>query len=203
MLGNLYFWELGTRWAAPSPLCRIGKVNLLTPQWFHHVRLWGTEALKEHLVWSRRRPRQCRNTFYALVAQMQPTRPLWWVLSACRLFVAGGEWSYGVWRVVTCCPSPHSHTLSLSSPGWSELFILLSTSAASREMLSLGHYKYPRAVENVLTDAGDKREPACTVWLRLFDVVPSDLHFLSSDVSDWIWWKQGPLIRPPRSYSLQ
>lgn len=52
----------------------------------------------------------------------------------------------------------HTHTFFL----WSELFILLSTSAASGETLSLGYYKYPQAVANVLTDTGqrERRGPA-------------------------------------------
>lgn len=115
-------------------------------------------GLQEHVARSRRQARLCRDTFYALLAHMQRTRPLWEVLGGCRLFVASGDWSYSVWRDVTCSPTPHdgdtqtllahtctqTHTFAFSlcfSPGWSELFISLSTSAASREMLSLGHYK--------------------------------------------------------------
>lgn len=126
----------------------------------------------EHVVGSRRQACRCRGTFYTLLAHVPRTQPLWEVLGGCGLFVASGDWSYSVWRDVTCSPTPHNgctqthtaHTRALSlcfSPGWSELFISLSTSAASREMLSLGHYKYPQAVENVLTDTGDKHGPAC------------------------------------------
>lgn len=59
----------------------------------------------------------------------------------------------------------HTQTHARFCPGWSELFISPSTSAASGGLLSLDHYKYPQAVENVLTDTGDKRGPAC--WLLL------------------------------------
>lgn len=133
---------------------------------------------------------------------MQHTKPLWEVLGGCRLFVASGDWSYSVWRDVTCSSTPrdqhahtHTHTLALSlcfSPGWSELFISLSTSAASREMLSLGHYKYPQAVENVLTDTGDKRGPPCCClsaavwWCSEWPTFLSLRYFILDLMKSWI-----------------
>lgn len=136
-------------------------------------------------------------TYFTHYCHICGTQPLWEVLGGCRLFVAGGEWSYCVWGDVTCSPTPHhwctqtlvthTHTLAFSlcfSPGWSELFISLSTSAASRAMLSLGHYKYPQAVVNVLTDTGDKREPACCClsaavwWCSAWPTFPSFTYFI-------------------------
>lgn len=57
----------------------------------------------------------------------------------------------------TAASFPLPHSLCPPPPGWSKLFILWSTSAGGGEMLSLGRYKYPRAVESALTDAADKR----------------------------------------------
>lgn len=133
---------------------------------------------------------------------MQQTKPLWEVLTGCRLFVASGDWGYSVWRDWTCGSSPcnqytqtlwtHTHTSLPSCPAWSELFISLSTSAASREMLSLGHYKYPQAVENVLTDPGDRRGPACCCltaavwWCSEWPTFLSLRYFILDLMKSWI-----------------
>lgn len=160
------------------------------------------------MAWSRRQIRQCRDTFHTLLAHMQRTPPLWEVLGGCRFFCCW--WGLELYSLKRCDMWPHSsqlihtnswhththiHTRFLSrcfSPGWSELFISLSTSAARREMLSLGHYKYPQAVENVLTDTGDKRGPACRClsavvwWCSEWPTFPSPRYFILDLMKSWI-----------------
>lgn len=138
---------------------------------------------------------------HQLLPHMRHTKPLWEVLGGCRLFVACGDHSSSVWRDVTCSSTSHdqythTHTLAFSlcfSPGWSELFISLSTSAASGEMLSLGHYKYPQAVENVLTDTGDIRGPPCCClsaaavwWCSQWPTFLSLRYFILDLMKSWI-----------------
>lgn len=167
--------------------------------------------LEVHVAWSRHQGTQCGDTFSMLLAPIRCPQPLWEVLGDCRLFVACGDWSYRVWRDVTWSLTPlpvihantthtHTHTVAFAlcfSPGWSELFISLSTSAASREMLSLGHYKSPQAVENVLTDTGQTQGPACCcLHAAVSWCFRSDLHFPASDILHSTWWNHG--IANPR-----
>lgn len=64
-------------------------------------------TLEEQVARSRQKTRQCKDTFYMLVAQMQCKQLPWELLGGCRLFVASGDWNYILWSDVTCSPTPH------------------------------------------------------------------------------------------------
>ena len=144
------------------------------------------------------------------------TQPLWEVLGGCRLFVAGGEWSYSVWGDVTCSPTPHhwctqtlvththTHTYTYTPPS-------LSASLLAGQSYSFRWAPQPPAEQCchwVITNTHRRLWMSSQIqetnvslhaaaWVLLFDGVLYDLHFPPSHISYWTWWNHGSLIRDP------